>query len=581
MTNNVTPDVFKMHVWQLLKPLIHQLNDQQNIWLTNYLLSQRAVSKALREQPPEMPEIMLLHGGETGNSKRLALQFKKKIISNGYSAQVEDLSNVKLRQLIKYPTTIFICSTHGYGDPPSTISDFYESLMSHTERSFEGFQYAVLALGDRSYEYFCVAGIAIDEKIAMLGGNRLIDREDCDVNYQTQANQWIEKLIKKLPRKTDNIKRSEVVMLDEPLKEVSKSNPLATTLLEKINLSHPDRKDANHHLVLGLERSEMEFTEGDAVAVLVQNPEHLVNNIIDATSMTPSEMVNINNESVTLKHALTEKLDLTIPSRDFVQLWLSLDTNGNFQPAVGSSEKDIKDFIKTHQLLEIVKKFRSTPNAQQFVDVLRPLQPRLYDIANAARYVTDEIHICIKRYLYSLGNKINAGIGSNYLIDLPVGSVVNLYLHKHARFHLPEKNNVPLILIADGTGIAPYRAFIQAISTSVRSHDCWIIFSEKNFEQDFLYQTEWISALEKRTIKYLTPVFDEDLSICSHFHFLLEKEEILEKWIINGAHIYFSGDKKRLLNCENEFKEWFESQQFKSLKWSDLNKEKRIHRNMY
>ncbi|MCB5186646.1 flavodoxin domain-containing protein [Methylobacillus caricis] len=569
----IAPEIFKEEEWRKIEDLIYHLDEKQSVWLSGYLAGR---TKTPCPQQPDLQELMICHGGETGNSKKISSLVEQQALKLGYRAKIVDLGQIKFRQFSKFNLVVLICSTHGDGDPPEPVLPFYTALMSDSGLRLEAMNYAVLALGDSSYEHFCATGIAIDKRLNALGAARLLERQDCDVDYQRAADHWIQKLALKLPR----IKESHNTdTLGPPTPEADRSNPMTVKVIENIQLSAEWREDAVHHLVCDLEENPLALAAGDAIGVLVKNPIDLVTRLLEITNLQPQQMVNLGGVAVPLLDALTDKLDITIPSRDFGQLWESLDTSGLFHAAMGDSEKERKEFLKNQPLIELITKFRAPVKAQQLVDVLRPLQPRLYDIANSLRVTPDEVHLCIKRYSYIQGNAAYKGIGSNYIVDLKPGAALQIFPHKHLRFHLPESHEVPLILIADSTGVAPFRSFIQEMEAENRAHPCWLIFSEQLFEEDFLYQSEWINAMSSGTLKALNPVFYQDTPRHTLFSAILEQEGQFRDWLEQGAHIYLSGDKTILAKTEEAIKEWTELQE--DIQWTALSANKRLHKNLY
>lgn len=571
------PEIFKEAHWKEIIELTSRLDKTQSLWLSGYLAG-RVDSESAAADSGNPGEIVVCHGGETGNSKKIALQLESTMLGLGYQVKVVDLAQMTLRQFAKFKQVIIICSTHGDGDPPEPMTAFYNSLMSST-LSLEDMRYAVLALGDSSYEHFCVTGINIDEKLAKAGASRILGSQTSDTDFQKVADLWIEKLLSKLPAATSETSTYTPAISKADAKEVDRNNPVSVKVIENIRLSAATRPDAIHHLVLDMEDVSLPLSVGDAVGVFIKNPAAMVTELLQDAHLKPEQMVSLDGVNLTLENALTNKLDITIPSRNFGQLWESLDTTGTFHAAMGESEKSKKDFLKSKPLLQLVKEFPVTVNAQQLVDVLRPLQPRLYDMTNSWKQSPDELHLCIKKYHYASGSETYQGVGSNYLASLNENDAVAIFPHKHQRFHMPESPEVPLILIADSTGIAPFIAFLQEVAYGERSHDCWLIFSEAVFEDDFLYQSELIQLMQSGVLKHLHPVFYGDHSGNKIFETIENHQDIFKAWVNQGAHVYLSGDKAILTKAEESIKEWAKSRQ--ELHFDALIAEKRLHKNLY
>ncbi|MGY1488165.1 diflavin oxidoreductase [Methylobacillus pratensis] len=575
------PEIFKEEHWQEVVDLTNRLDEKQCIWLSGYLAGRVNMQPltAHAAQAETLDEIVVCHGGETGNSKKIALQAEKKLSALGYRNKVLDLAEVTLRQFAKLRMAVIICSTHGDGDPPEPIAAFYHSLMS-SRLPLDAMRYAVLALGDSSYEHFCVTGINIDEKLRQSGASSLLERQNCDTDFQKTADAWLDALIAKLPAPDGAQAHADMPEAVRPaVKEIDKHYPVTVSIAENINLSAKGRRDAVHHLVCELGEHTLPLVAGDAVGIWVKNPAEMVEELLQATHLNGEQTVSVEGVSLSLAQALRDKLDITVPSRDFGQLWESLDTSGMFHAAMGDTEKSKKDFLKSKPLLELVKQFRVTVNAQQLVDVLRPLQPRLYDVANSLKQSPEELHLCVRKYLYTKEDSLYPGVGSHYLADLNAGDALAVFPHRHQRFHMPENREAPLILVADSTGIAPFIAFLQEMEAEQKPHECWLVFSERSFEDDFLYQSVLLKFLASGTLKCLHPVFYGDTTDDVIFDAIVQHESRFRDWLSRGGHLYFSGDKPLMTKTEESLKAWFKSREDGA--WESLAAEKRLHKNLY
>lgn len=589
MTANYAENVFTESQWDEIQRLISNLDSRQSLWLSGYLA---ALEKPL-EKPPEKPlspqtssaasEVLIAFGSETGNGEKLARQLAAQLGAQGIPAVVKDLASLRARQLTKHRHVLIICSTHGDGDPPEPITNFYTSLMDETAPRLPELHYSVLALGDSTYEHFCTAGKQLDERLAALGAARLAFRQDCDVDFAAPAQHWMDNVLKALPRESATGIRKPAATAEKQAQH-GKDNPLTVSVLDNIRCSSAERQDPIHHLELSLEAGDFKLSPGDAVGVLAKNSAALVNAIIHAAKLPAEQTVAINHRSITLAQALTEECDLNIPSRNFLSLWAEYSASAALAEMVVAESKAQREFLRSHQILDLLTDYPATAAAQRFVDSLRPLQPRLYDVANSLSAIDDELHLSVKQYNYPFRDRNERGIASNYLIDLPKNATLRIYPHRNARFHLPESQDVPLILIADGTGIAPYRAFLQEIEAGKRTHPCWLVFSEQSFEQDFLYQTEWQQALAAGLLERVDSVFYRDQPNTTLADAVLAQAELLSDWLKRGAHLYLCGDKTLLTACEHALQAWLEQsvqQPAQQSGWQDMNAAKRIHRNVY
>ena len=577
MAANSAENVFTERQWHEIQALINNLDARQSLWLSGYLAA-LGKSAAPAAQSDTGASILIAFGSETGNSEKLARQLATLAAEQGINTTLKNLASLRVRQLAKYQYVLLISSTHGDGDPPEPITGFYTSLMEDAAPRLPDVHYAVLALGDSSYEHFCTTGKQLDERLAALGASRLVFRQDCDVDFAAPARLWMDNVLKALPRSATTTSAAPQA---EPAKtaQYSKDQPLTVTVLDNIRLSHEKRSDATHHLELLLEAEDFHLEPGDAVGVFAGNPSSLVDAVIAATGLPPEQTIMAGQRQLPLAQALTESYDLCIPSKNFLAHWAALSGSEVLAALVAGDAKQQREFLRSHQLLDIMREYPAQVEAQTLVDNLRPLQPRLYDVANSLKTTPDELHLVVKRYSYEFRGRNEAGIASHYLADLPKQAALRLYPHRNARFHLPEQNDVPLILVADGTGIAPFRAFLQEIANGERSHRIWLVFAEHRFEEDFLYQTEWQQAQAEGLLERVDTVFYQDEPDRTLANAIAESGQLAD-WLNAGAHLYFCGDKALLEACESELQASLTGNGA-TVDWQTIVADKRLHRNLY
>lgn len=576
MTPPQTTTPFSAPQWQQVQQLLGLLDQRQALWLSGYLAA-GAPAAAPQAAPTPSNAVLIAYGGETGNSESIAQALAEQALQQGIRVDVQDLAKLRIRQLSKRKHLLLICSTHGDGDPPEPVVPFYDALMADNAPRLEGLQFSVLALGDSSYEHFCVTGQQLDERLEALGGTRLHPRQECDVDFDEPAARWGKAVREQLPRSDQRGATSTITSAPaHSALTYSKRHPLSVEVLENLNLSHPQRTTPIHHLELALESPDFTLAPGDAVGVLADNPPALVAAVLDACHLSGEAPVIVQDESIPLVQALRQHQDLTIPSTRFLEQWAQLSNSPILKQQLKAPSKVQRQYLKTVQVLDLLRQAPATPDPQALVDALRPLQPRLYDVANSLEHIDDELHLNVKAYRYDIAGRQESGIASQYLLTLEPGDTVRIYPHRNARFHLPDDPHIPVILIAEGTGIAPYRAFIQTLAKTRAQQPCWLVFAEQQFEQDFLYQTEFQQARQGGVLDKVDTLFYQDQPGKALASPLLEQAERLQEWIKSGAHLYFCGDKQRLTDCEKSLSTLFDADT-----WKQLGKDKRLHRNLY
>ena len=576
--------IFSDQQWQSLLPVLKGLKEPQRLWLSGYLaaMSTPSVGTATGQQAAD--PVTIAYGTETDNCKHLAQELEKLCTEQGIGAQVVDLGQLRLRRLPRLKHFIVITATHGDGDPPEPVADFFDALMSDDAPRVDDMKFAVLALGDSSYELFCVTGQAIDKRLEELGGSRLIPRRDCDVDFQKPAREWMQELLPTLPRAgaQDQAVNGATTSMPtaEASTEYSKTNPLEVEVLANRSLSHADRLRPVHHLELDLSDAQLPLQPGDAVGITPDNPPDLVARLLDLAGCSGDSPVMIDEKALPLVEALRSHRDLTIAARGFLPFWAALSGEASLTAIVEAETAPQRAFLRDHQILDIMLLAPARPEPQELVDNLRPLQPRLYDLANCLETLDDELHLTVKDFRYSFGTREEKGIASSYLLDLQPGDTLRVYPHRNARFHLPEETEAPIILIGEGTGIAPYRAFLQRLQATTPKRRCWMVFAEKSFEEDFLYQIDIQQALSEGALSELDTVFYNDQPDRRLADPLLQNLDRLTAWLAEDAHIYLCGEKQPLAECEAALEQKLD-EVHSSGYWKQLSKSKRVHRNVY
>lgn len=563
--------------WKLIEKLLSDFDSRQIAWVSGYLAAQDAKPSA---QEPSVAPVLIAHGGETGNSRQIALSSAESARMAGIPVEVVNLATTKVRQLRKYEWLLIVCSTHGNGDPPEPIEAFFEALMSDSAPTLSNLQFAVLALGDSSYDQFCVTGQQIDRRLESLGATRLHPRVECDVDFAVPAAAWEAAVLKKLPRTgaSDALPTKQEIVATTTVYD--KQHPLSVEVLENRRLSNANRRSAIHHIELEMPEGALALSPGDAVGILVDNPPDLVAAILDAIQLSAEACVSVGDRPMTLVEALRQQVDVTIPGAQFLSYWAELSGSETLRAFTDAPIREQRQFLKTVQIRDLVTAYPAVPGAQAFLDALRPLQPRLYDVANEIDGQTDELHLTVKHFHYNFQARTESGIASRYLLALEPGDPVRLYAHTNNRFHLPEEADIPVILIGEGTGIAPYRAFVESNAHRETPRHCWLFFAEQSFEQDFLYQKDLQKAHADGALSRVTTVFYADEPGVSLSDRLVDHIEQLVTWIEDGAHLYFCGDKGRLQACESDLGARVDLS-IGDGAWKALNKQKRLHRNVY
>jgi len=548
---------------ELLRALGRSLTAEQALWASGYFAgiaearssfavavdpaaaAQSAVASGSEAAPVK---IKILYATETGNAAGLARRIADRAQALGLAADAEDLARYKTRELKNEQVLLFVASTHGEGEPPEPALPFYEFLAGRKAPKLEHVQYAVLALGDSTYQFYCEAGKVLDRRLEELGAKRLHERIDCDVDYETEANPWIDAVLTKLQATAKAGGASAVApafVAAAPAAAVSvygKSNPFPAEITESLRLTGRGSSKDTRHVEISLEGSGLHYAPGDALGIVPQNDPVLVAQLIEVGGWSGSETVTVRSGETTLELALTREFEISALTPRFIEQWAEWAGAGELKKLAGDERAQF--MARTH----IVDLMQSRPArglaAQDFVQALRGLQPRLYSIASSPELTPDEVHLCVAPVRYRLNGRDCNGVASTALADrLSVGDSIPVYVQPNEHFRLPADPATPIVMIGAGTGVAPYRAFMQhreALGIDGRS---WLFFGERNFRTDFLYQLEWQTWLRDGLLTRADVAFsrDQDEKIYVQ-HRLLQQAAELYRWINDGAHIYVCGD---------------------------------------
>jgi len=537
---------------KLLNELLPQLTLEQKIWLNGYLSAPQATQEAVVETIPAAAPITktmtILYGSQTGNSQGLAEKYASLLKAQNVDVTVSSLGKFKASNLKKITNLLLIVSTHGEGDPPDQAIQFYEFLHSKRAPKLEHLQYAVLALGDSSYEYFCKTGKDFDEQFAKLGATRIVPRTDCDVDYDDAAAQWFSAVQQEFLKQATTISVTSTQSDEiQGATTYSRKNPFYAEVLENINLNGRGSNKETRHLELSIEGANFQFEPGDSIGIQPENSEPLVDALLGVLQFDPATEVTVLDETVSLKNALQKKLEITVLSKPVLEKIKAYTEHNEFSSLL-EEPNAWKDYAKGRDLLDVVEDFAPfTWSAQQFVDILRKIPSRLYSIASSQLANHDEVHLTISKVSYDTNGRQRLGVCSGSVAELQIGATLPIYVHKNPNFRLPEQKETPIIMIGAGTGIAPYRAFLEEREELGVEGKAWLIFGDQHFVTDFLYQTDWQRWLASGTLSQMHIAFSRDTDKKIYVqHKLEENAANFYEWLEQGAVIYVCGDEKSM-----------------------------------
>lgn len=532
------------------------LNANQLTWMSGYMAGMAALQDPALAAPQQISAVAaaepvgnltIIYGSQTGNAKGIAVAYQAKAAAAGIPAKVVSMADYKPRQIKNETHIAIVVSTHGEGEAPDDAVELHEFLGSKKAPKLPNLKYAVLGLGDTSYEFFCQTAKDFDTRLATLGATAVIERVDCDVDYDSAAAKWQDDILAKikddLTAKTTQVPVAAAANTASVASIYSKKNPFSGTLLASQKITGRDSVKDIRHIEISLEDSGIQYQAGDALGVYFLNDADIVARVIGAYGLDASASVTVAGNSMSLNDALTEKCELTLAYPTFIKALADI-TNDAALVALLADKTALREYLVPRQIVDIAIDYPVAISPQQLVDACRPLTARLYSIASSQAEVEDEVHLTVALVEYDAHGFTHQGGASGYLSKrLEEGAAVKVYVEGNDNFRLPADPNTPVIMVGPGTGIAPFRAFMQERDAQGAEGNNWLFFGNPNFTQDFLYQTEWQGYVKSGLLSKVSLAFSRDQEQKVYVqHRLVEQGAEVFKWLEQGAHFYVCGD---------------------------------------
>jgi sulfite reductase (NADPH) flavoprotein alpha-component len=511
-----------------IKEFIDSLNKEEQTWTIGFLEGIQN-EKSPVENPPrnnsaENKKITIAYGTESGNSKKIANLFASRAKQEGIHAKIVSLDQYRLTDLPKEEYFLTVISTQGEGEPPASAKKFYDHIHQNGF-NLPKLKYGVLALGDTSYPMFCKAGEDVDLQLGHLGGERILDIQRCDVDFETDAHNWMNVAIQKISGNQSDVQPAVKVIKKSSGKKIYRGK-----ILTNINLNDRGSAKQTHHIEIACE--EVYYKPGDSLGIVPHNPVELVEAIISLTGLNAERTFVHRNETCSAFELLHKKLNIVyLPERVVAKY-------------ADQIKEDIPQ-IKTG-LLDLIRQYpvKEPAHFETFLQQLEPITPRLYSISSSLETVDGEVHLTVARDKFTIEEELKYGLCSDHLCNLKAGSEVDFYIHHNDQFRLPEDDK-DVIMIGPGTGIAPFRAFLSERESAGASGRNWLFFGDQHFITDFLYQTELQQWIETGVLHTLDLAFsrDQDEKIYVQNKINQKSGEFFH-WLEKGATLYICGAKK-------------------------------------
>ncbi|ELQ6264097.1 NADPH-dependent assimilatory sulfite reductase flavoprotein subunit [Cronobacter malonaticus] len=539
-----------------LQTATHDFTPTQLAWLSGYfwgMVNQQPGAAVVQTPAAPASVITLISASQTGNARRVAEALRDDLLAAQLNVNLVNAGDYKFKQIAQEKLLVVVASTQGEGDPPEEAVALHKFLLSKKAPKLDGTAFAVFGLGDTSYEHFCQAGKDFDTRLAELGAERLLDRVDADVEYQAAAQAWRQRVVDVLKARVPKEAPSQVAITASGAVNLvdstpyTKESPLTATLSvnQKITGRHSE-KDVRH-IEIDLGDAGLRYQPGDALGVWYQNDPALVQELLELLWLKGDEPVMVGEKTLPLSEALQWHFELTVNTAAIVENYATLTRSEALLPLVGDKAK-LQDYAARTPIVDMVRFAPAQLEADQLLGLLRPLTPRLYSIASSQAEVENEVHITVGVVRFDIEGRPRAGGASSYLADrLEEDGEVRVFIEHNDNFRLPATPETPVIMIGPGTGIAPFRAFMQQREADGATGKNWLFFGNPHFTEDFLYQVEWQRYVKEGLLTRIDLAWSRDQD-----HKIYVQDKIREqgaelwRWIQEGAHLYVCGDANRM-----------------------------------
>ncbi|WP_312227778.1 NADPH-dependent assimilatory sulfite reductase flavoprotein subunit [Pseudescherichia sp.] len=535
------------------------LTPTQLAWVSGYfwgVLNQQPGAAAMAAAPApavETPTITLLSASQTGNARRVAEALRDDLLAAKLNVNLVNAGDYKFKQIANEKLLVVVASTQGEGEPPEEAVALHKFLFSKKAPKLNGAAFAVFGLGDTSYEFFCQCGKDFDSKLAELGAERLLDRVDADVEYQAAASEWRARIVDILKARVPTESPAQAaVTATGVVNEVfsspyTKEEPLVATLAVNQKITGRDSEKDVRHIEIDLGDSGLRYQPGDALGVWYQNDPELVRELIELLWLKGDEPVTVDGKTLPLSEALAWHFELTVNTASIVENYAKLSRSETLLPMVGDKAR-LQHYAATTPIVDMVRFSAAQLDAEALIGLLRPLTPRLYSIASSQAEVESEVHVTVGVVRYDVEGRARTGGASGFLADrVEEDGEIRVFIEHNDNFRLPSNPETPVIMIGPGTGIAPFRAFMQQRAADEAPGKNWLIFGNPHFTEDFLYQVEWQRYVKEGVLNRIDLAWSRDQKEKVYVQDKLREQGAeLWRWINEGAHIYVCGDATRM-----------------------------------
>lgn len=532
-------------------------NTTQMAWLSGYFWGMVNQTPGAAAAPApvqaETPTITLISASQTGNARRLAEQLRDDLLAAKLSVNLVNAGDYKFKQIGQEKLLVVVTSTQGEGEPPEEAVALHKFLLSKKAPKFTGTAFAVFGLGDTSYEFFSKAGKDFDERMAELGAERLLDRVDADVEYKEQATAWRQQITEILkarvpsesPAQAAITAAGSVNLVDSS--PYTKEEPLLASFAANQKITGRDSDKDVRHIEIDLGDSGLRYQPGDALGVWFENDAELVQELLQLVWLKGDEQVEVQGKTLALTEALQKHFELTVNTPQIVEQYAALSRNDALLALAGDKPK-LQSYAQSFPIVDMVRQAPTELNPEQLTSLLRPLTPRLYSIASSQAENETEVHITVGAVRFEIDGRQRGGGASTWLADrIEEEGEIRVFIEHNDNFRLPANPETPVIMIGPGTGIAPFRSFMQQRDNDGAGGKNWLFFGNPHFTDDFLYQVEWQKYVKDGLLTNIDLAWSRDQAEKIYVQDKIRaKGAEVWSWLQEGAHLYVCGDANRM-----------------------------------
>jgi sulfite reductase (NADPH) flavoprotein alpha-component len=597
----------ELQIDQLQKSL-GGLDSSQSVWLSGFIAGRLAspfsASAGVGTELPvhaaaqvsEQERLHVFYASQTGNGEDIARALGLEAEQAGITVEVHSLAAFRPAGLKKLRHAAFVISTHGEGDPPDDAVDLMEYLDGPRAPGLDKLKFRVLALGDASYSQFCESGRRLESLLLARGAKTFAERTECDIDFQASAACWSQEVVSYGQENLQTLDVSQtaghlsIVPSAEPW---TRSKPFPATVEKAQKITALESEKDVYHVELSLEDSGLEYQPGDSLGVWAPNTHEVVSEVLEALGLEAEAEVRLDGHRHTVHEFLIRHRELTRLSADTIQSYAELSNSESLSTHfVQLDDIQKREFIEQRQFIDLVQEYppaaNNTMSAQGLAGLLRPLTPRSYSIASSQASVDEEVHLTVATVFSQSRGEQRRGVASDFLNHhLEPGDQVNVFLEPNRRFRLPENRDTPLILISAGTGVAPYRGFLQQLEAQGHSPNTWLIFGNPHMRTDFLYQKEWLDWRDQGLLTRIDGAFSRDQAEKVYVQHIVRNQAVsIQQWLDDGASLYICGGLSMGHEVEDALRDVIAGQQGISTelaneKLADLRRQGRLLKDLY